>query len=428
MTRSHGPFGPPGAPPRRRPGDDPFSAPQPPGGQWPAHPQHGYGDHAAAPQPTQGYHFPPAEPQPAYGYSNPQLLAPQQWPEHAEPQAYEINYQAYGGEPGPFQRSAHAQYQGHADGDAEFGDDYYEDEEPRRGKRWILIAAALVGAIGVGGALAYTYRSLVAPKSRLEAVKTNPSLKVRSGARELPAAPVKIAEETPPPQKIALPEPPAQEEPPAAGGDNQGPRAVKTIPIMSGSGASASPPPAVAKPAIPGITLYQPPEVPASPPQAAPPVQAPPKDALAPPGGRVTIGTRPTPTPPPAVEDDRLPASPPPIKRHPPTQTAAVTPRLPAVAKARETPSSSGSGYYVAVLKSEKSSMDAVKAYADLQQRYPEVLGTKSFDVQEADLSARGLGTMYRVVVGPPGSHNAASGVCAQLKAAGYVGCWVKQY
>ena len=70
---------------------------------------------------------------------------------------------------GAFQHGGHAQHQGYADSDAEFGDGYYEDEEPRRGKRWLLIAAALVGAIGVGGALAYTYRSIVAPKSRLVA-------------------------------------------------------------------------------------------------------------------------------------------------------------------------------------------------------------------------------------------------------------------
>ena len=47
---------------------------------------------------------------------------------------------------------------------------------------------------------------------------------------------------------------------------------------------------------------------------------------------------------------------------------------------------------------------------------------------QEADLSARGLGTMYRLVVGPPGSRDAAAGVCNQLKTAGYTGCWVTAY
>jgi hypothetical protein len=105
-------------------------------------------------------------------------------------------------------------------------------------------------------------------------------------------------------------------------------------------------------------------------------------------------------------------------------QAAVAAPKAPS---ARKEAASSGLGY-VAVIKSEKTSMDAMKAYADLQQKYPDVLGDRSFDVQEADLSSRGLGTMYRVVVGPPGSHNAASGVCAQLKAAGYVGCWVKEY
>ena len=47
-------------------------------------------------------------------------------------------------------------------------------------------------------------------------------------------------------------------------------------------------------------------------------------------------------------------------------------------------------------------------------------LSNKTPDVQEADLSARGLGTMYRLVVGPPGSRDAANGVCSQLKTAGY--------
>jgi cytoskeletal protein RodZ len=367
----------------------------------------------------QGYHFPPSEGQPAYGYSNPQLLAPQQWPQHGDPGAHEINYQGYGDtDPGPFQHGAHVQHRGYTDSDAEFGDGYYEDEEPRRGKRWLLIAVALVGAIGVGGALAYTYRSLVAPKSRLVAPKSEP-VKVKVG-RDLSSAeqpPVKVAEESASPKTS---EPAAQEDPPPGGGDGQGPRTVKTITFGPGGG---PPPSSVAPPvSIPGITLYKPPEAQAPP---APSAKEKTKEAQPPPG-RVTIGT-PPPAPPPAAkekEEEEDPPTPvtPPVKK---SQTALATPKLPAPPKAKE----SGSGLgFVAVIKSEKTSMDAMKAYADLQQRYPEVLGDKSFDVQEADLSARGLGVMYRVVVGPPGSHNAASGVCAQLKAAGYVGCWVKEY
>jgi hypothetical protein len=138
--------------------------------------------------------------------------------------------------------------------------------------------------------------------------------------------------------------------------------------------------------------------------------------------GRVGLGNR----PPPPEEDDDPPAAAP-AKRAPAPVHSAPPAARPAVAKAA--PKSPGSGLgYVAVLSSKKSHMDALKEYADLQQRYPDVLGNRSFDVQEADLSARGLGTMYRVVVGPPGSHNAASGLCAQLKTAGYVGCWVKEF
>jgi hypothetical protein len=357
--------------------------------------------------PAQGYHFPPPDAQPAYGYGNPQMLSPQQWPQHGEPQPYEVNYQSYGADQAAFQRGGHAQHQGYADGDPDFNEGYYEDEEPRRGKRWLLIAVALVGAIGVGGALAYTYRSIVAPKSRVVATKTEPAVKVKVGSAERP--PVKVADETAP-SKVTAPDPSAQEDPPPGGGDNQGPRSVKTITI--------------APTRVPGITLYKPPEASAP---AAPSAKEKTKEVEPP--GRVAIGTPPEP---PAAEtdakeEDDPPVAPPPAIKKQPAQSALAVPRAPSQPKAKETPSGSGLGF-VAVLKSAKTHMEAMTSYADLQQQYPSVLSGKSFDVQEADLSSRGLGTMYRVVVGPPGSHNAASAVCAQLKAAGYVGCWVKEW
>jgi hypothetical protein len=412
MARSHGPFGgPPLTPLRRRPGEDQYGASQQPGGQWPPQHQQGYGDYQSAPPPAQGYHFPPPEAQPAYGYSNPQLLAAaQQWPQHGEPQPYDVAYQPYGdNDPSPFAGHAPHQHQGYADSDTEFGDGYYEEEEPRRGKRWFLIAAALIGAIGVGGALAYTYRSIVAPK-RVVVTKSEP-VKVK-----VPSAPVKVAEEPPPGPKTASVDPPPAEDPPP-GDLDQGPRRIKVIPVGPGGGQSAptvTPPPL----SIPGISVYQAPPTAEAPP--APPVKD--KEVVAPPGGRVVIG-KPPPPPPvkePKEEEEETAVAPPPVKL--PKTAALKTPPAP-----RATSSSSGLGY-VAVLKSAKTHMEAMTSYADLQQRYPDVLGDKSFDVQEADLSARNLGTMYRVVVGPPGSHNAASAVCAQLKAAGYVGCWVKEY
>lgn len=80
------------------------------------------------------------------------------------------------------------------------------------------------------------------------------------------------------------------------------------------------------------------------------------------------------------------------------------------------------------MLSSQRTRMDALKVFADLQQKYGDTLAGKTPDVQEADLSSRGLGTMYRLLVGPPGSREAASNVCAQMKAAGHKDCWVMAY
>ena len=48
-----------------------------------------------------------------------------------------------------------------------------------------------------------------------------------------------------------------------------------------------------------------------------------------------------------------------------------------------------GSGY-VAVLSSKKSRMDALKIFADMQEKYGDVLASKTPDVQEANLGDEG--------------------------------------
>jgi len=380
----------------------------------------------------QGYHFPPPDPDPAYGYGGQQLMPAQpQWGQpQPDPRGYELAYQTYApADPGPspFQSQAsHAPQQGYSEPEPEYGDDYYEDEEPRRGRRWLLIAVALVGAIGVGGALAYGYRSFIAPHSgRVPVVKADSNnVKAKPdfrGGKEFNGGerrpPVRIAEDS----QQGGSEPAASAEEPAA--ENQGPRVVKSIPIAPGNVASAPEPPTSA---VPGIQIYRPPTLPPSSQPAAaaatPPAQPQPPARAAPPPpppSRVAIGTRP---PPAAEPEEEAPAAPPPLKRSIAVPPPAA-PRPPPVARA----AASGLGY-VAVLSSKKSSMEALQAFADMQQQYPDVLGGKTPDVQTADLSARNLGTMYRLVVGPPGSQNAARTVCNQLKAAGYEGCWVKEY
>lgn len=437
MARTNGPFGPAGTrpPARRHPADDPFGGQ--PNGQWPpAQPAH-------APQQGQGYHFPPEPeanfgyqqqpaPGPYDGYQNPPQhdpYAPQQWGQ-ADPRAYDLgNYMPNGGQgyppadPPPFAPAhGHDPYaqQNYVDPDAAYDDEFADEEAPGRGRRWMFIVAALVGAVGVGGALAYTYKSFVAPNGgRIPLVKADPNVKVRPDNRNTAAPNDKrmqgrLGEDAGQQQNAAGP-PDTQED--RSGSDEPGgPRRVRTIPITPGGGPAgiqiAPPAQAAAPPSVPGIMLEN--LGPRPPPQRA-----------APPQQRVTIGQPPpqAPQPPPQADEPAAPPrraqTPPPavVKAPPPTRPAAASPP----------PTTTGAGF-VAVLSSQKSRMDALKVFADLQQKYGDALSGKTPDVQEADLSARGLGTVYRLVVGPPGSRDAASGMCAQIKAAGHKDCWITAY
>jgi hypothetical protein len=100
---------------------------------------------------------------------------------------------------------------------------------------------------------------------------------------------------------------------------------------------------------------------------------------------------------------------------------------LPAATAAGPQPTGAG---YVAVLASVPASgssrIDALKKFADMQQKYTSILQNKTPDVQEADLGAKG--TYHRLLVGPPGSRDSANAVCSQLKVEGYSGCWVTAY
>jgi cell division septation protein DedD len=102
----------------------------------------------------------------------------------------------------------------------------------------------------------------------------------------------------------------------------------------------------------------------------------------------------------------------------------------PAAADAASTSvATTGSGF-VAVLasvpRSDSSRMDALKQFADMQQKYGTVLSGKTPDVAEANLGAKG--NYHRLVVGPPGSREQASSLCTQLKSQGYTNCWVTSY
>jgi hypothetical protein len=342
-------------------------------------------------------------------------------------------------------------YAGHeavpaAEQSGEHDDSDYEVEEPRRGFRRVAIAAALVAAIVSGGGLAYAYKTLVAPASKTVAPVVRAD---NRPAKTLPADPGgkqfahqdsklmgRLGEES------SDTTPPQPSDPPPSEAAASGVRKVSTV-VVSRDGSIAAPA-AEALPRLPPPTVEVPGmmivdgfggrgSVATSAPRRAlelvpqPAVAAQAAPSAPPPGPiRPQVISKVKATPEPAglgAEAPRPPA--PPTKKAQRATPVATLSAWPPAATTTAPGAKTGSAGYMVVLSSQKSRMDALKAFADLQQKYGSVLESKVPDVREADLSARGLGTVYRVMVGPPGPREAANRTCEQLKSAGFTGCWV---
>lgn len=330
----------------------------------------------------------------------------------------------------------------------EYEDDEYEDDEPverSRGARigWILMA--LVGAVAVGGGFAYGYKVLLGPaatqvadtpvvKSTSEPPKIRPQ---DPGGRTFDHTNSKILGRLSEQRSASNTETLADD----------GSRRVSTVvigrngDIIAPQTAStpSTPPPANPVVSVPGLTLVdgfggRPTVTPTATvsPQRPIIVQPPAADDPSPDKPAVVARTEPVAkepdsprTPPPAAKPaekaERVTAS-----------TAALTaPKTSApVTTASTTAPAAESAGYVAVLASvpvsATSRMDALAQYADIQQNYSSVLASRTPDVREADLGSRGR--YHRLMVGPPGSKESAAALCAQLKAAGYSGCWITTY
>lgn len=85
-----------------------------------------------------------------------------------------------------------------------------------------------------------------------------------------------------------------------------------------------------------------------------------------------------------------------------------------------------GDGYAIQVA-ARRDEGDALAAFADIQQKYPNVLSSYRPLIQRADLSAQGKGIWYRLRIGPMDSKSAASDVCQQLKSRGHGACFVSK-
>ena len=417
------------------------------------HAGHGGYDPAAqhqqypAPYPQHQPSYPEA-PYEQHGYAQGQGYDPQQtanWDAYQQQQAYPGYYQQDQGGYVP-QQGIYPDPHGYADPQQDGQEQYNEaeSEEPaptRSGPRPVVVVAALVGAIALGGGLAYGYRMLGggAPMGATPVVKAD-----KTPTKETPSSPGgkavahtdkkflnRLADE----KASASAPTPIAAEPASAPREPDGPRKVTTL-IVNKDGTispqmpSAAPPPkpeaqvasaAPARSVIPGMVIegMRPSQAqvervePSAPAAEAKP--APTKVAELPlPKVRGTRNDVTESEPPkrkrPAVRDDALA-----------TKTAAVpTPGKPL-------PGTTGRIVgYVPVLASKRSREDALKSFADLHQRYASVLAGKSPDVMEANIPNKG--TYYRLILGPPASREAARDICTKLDAAGFKGCWALGY
>lgn len=336
----------------------------------------------------------------------------------------------------------------------------YEIEEPKAGRRWALIAAALVGAIAVGGGMAYGYKTFLAPTGSGSA----PIVKNDGG-------PVKVKPVDPGGKKFAhtdskimgrLNDGSGSAATSAATDSDGAARKVQTMIVRPDGSIQAAPPradeassPPAAAPAepvrptvsVPGMTIVdgfggRPPSAALASAQPQPPAAARPV-TINPPTATAPVAAAPAAAQPQAPARAAQPAaaakpvvvaraaavSDVPIVAEPKVK-APVPKKVAAAAAAPAAAAGTGANGFVVVLASvpasQKSSLDALKQFADIQQKYANALANKTPEVREANLGEKGL--YHRLLVGPPGSREQAGQLCGELKAAGYGGCWVTAY
>lgn len=383
--------------------------------------------------------------------------------------------QAHDGYPA---QDGYAQQNGHEFGAGEFGpaqgtgneyeegyeeeDVAYEEEAPRRGPRLVMMTAALAGAVLVGGGMAYSYRAIfggtsgVPPviKSASEPTKSKPADaggkqfeyadrkimgRLGDGSASADASPSQVDETgTRKVATLVVGRDGTIQAPPSASAPAPGtvPGTAVAVPGMSvvdafGEAGRHALAQQSAEPNSPTVGALKSKAVAAAPAELGGPVQVKTVNAAAP-----DLPSNPTGSVAPASGEPEAEAAAeaPPKAVAKPTKVASVDANdaySPSGASASSPApvATTGSGY-VAVLasipRSSTSRIEALKRFADLQQKYGSVLSGKTPDVAEANLGAKG--NYHRLLVGPPASRQKASGVCSQLKTEGYPDCWVMSY
>jgi hypothetical protein len=361
----------------------------------------------------------------AYGnYAPPQAeyQPQQQWSPQDMP--YQGQQAGYAGQPlaagqpsyAAQQASGHPQTAGQVQAATEYDDDEYEEEEePRRRGRGLMVVAALVGAIGLGGGLAYGYKTYLKPPS-------SGNIPVARADKN----PAKIKPATPDGKQMAgngsalqngdeggapiRPVPSAT----SAGSDTEssGSRKVTTMQIGRDGSIAAPQQQQSQATTVPGMQMVFPstpnqqrampvPNLPEA--QPSPPPRS--ANALAP--MNAPVAAAPAPVPPKKVA--QLP-----VPKKPATRDdlqASGASGLGAAEVAPPAPRKTTGAGFLPVLSIHKTEIDAMRAFADLQQKNPALQGKKPITQVIAEGKYAGS---FRLMMGTPGSMAAAKDMCAQ--------------
>ncbi|HEU0018378.1 MAG TPA: SPOR domain-containing protein, partial [Methyloceanibacter sp.] len=304
-----------------------------------------------------------------------------------------------------------------------------------------MVGSALLGAIALGGALAFAYKQsggamgggqtpVVQADSR--PVKEAPQ---QAGGKEFPHKNKLIYERlqngdqpeaeriVPRQEELAVPAMPraapgaAPMQPPAVAtvdDPDGGPRRVKTMVVRPDGTMAEAAVPAPAPQQVAAAAAAAPP--PAAPQQVAfaePPMPAPPMPQAAPAPAAPAPAPVAEAAPPPAPAPAPVAADPQPVAAIPQPQVAAAE-AAPAPAKPTK---------YVVQVGSKQNQTEALATFADMQQKYPTLLASYRPMVQKADLGTKGV--WYRLRIGPIVDKTAASKLCGQLKSQGHPDCLV---
>lgn len=290
--------------------------------------------------------------------------------------------------------------------------DYDEDyEEETGGGKRMLIAASILGVIGVAGAVGYAYNAGMLGGGKAQVAGSAPLIVADSQpAKEKPE--VSGGKEFPNRGKLFY-DRLGEADNPVTGSAAKPERIVSREEPVMGSGGSA---PEAAKPAMANNASGGPRKV---------------QTLKVLPDGRI-VKTTSTATPSnaqavPEMKATNVKTVKPQIIQQAaaPSATAAIssTPARKVVIPSPVTQSAAMSGYVVQVA-ARRNEADALSAFGQLQKKYPSILSSYRPNIQQTDLGDKGV--WYRLRVGPMDSKDSASAVCNELKAAGHSGCFVK--